>query len=250
MEANVPQGFVPFDEIPDSGVLLDGTYHVAGEELTADFSSTGKKMYSARMVVAAPDDYQGMYMFENFVIGTDDDPQATQLSTWKKSIGARRLKGMLKAAGIPSSNDEAAICAGFKGVQFMIVVSQYTEKGGDYDGTIRNRIGGFYRVGERAPEVTGKPTGARGATPMPTPAAVTPTAPAPPTPTPVSAPTAAPAAPAAPPAPTAPSPQPAAEAPAPAAAMLPCGVCGKQIPVTGFQDHVAACMAAQTQPAA
>jgi hypothetical protein len=231
-EATVPTGFVPFDEIPDSGVLLDGTYQVAGEELIADQSSTGKKMYVGRMVVLEPSDYAGMYIFENFVIGTDDDPGATQLSTWKKSIGARRFKSMLKAAGIPSSNDEAAICAGFAGAQLTLVVSQYTEKGGDYDGTIRNRIGGFYRVGERKAEVLGKPSGAGGAVVSPTPVMPTP---ATPTPTPVSAPSGvtSPAVGGAPTVPAAADQKPAT---------LPCGICSTDVPVGEFQAHVASCM--------
>jgi hypothetical protein len=246
-DANVPAGFIPFDEIPDSGVLLDGVYHVAGEELIADQSSTGKKMYSGRMVVMLPEDYKGMYVFENFVIGADDDPMATQLSTWKKSIGARRFKGMMKAAGIPSGNDEAAMCAGFQGVQFMIVVSQYTEKGGDYDGTIRNRIGGFYRVGERVAEVTGKQAGAGGAVVSPTPVMPT-AAPVTPSPAPASAPQPVAAAPPVTGAPTAPAAA-TPEAAAPTASELPCGICNKKVPVAEFQAHIATCMANTGQQA-
>ncbi len=247
-DVNVPAGFVPFDEIPDSGVLLDGVYHVAGEELSADQSSTVKKIYTCRMVVIAPDDYKGMYVFENFVIGMDDDPVASQLSTWKKSIGARRFKSLLKAAGIPSSNDEAAICAGFVGVQLTLVVSQYTEKGGDYDGTIRNRIGGFYRVGERTAEVTGKPSGAGGAVVSPTPVLATPT-PATPSPQPASVPLAVPSVPTPSGVPIAPA---AVSAPTPATEgnMLPCGICNTKIPVAEFQAHIATCMASAGQATA
>lgn len=238
-DVNVPQGFVPFDEIPDSGVLLDGTYQVTIEEIENEPSSTGKKMYSARMVVDEPTDFLGQYVFENFVIGNDADPTASKLSTWKSSIGSKRWKQLCKAAGIPAETDEAKLLASAIGAKLMISVTMFTEKKGDYAGTVRNRIGAFHRVGERKPEITapaaGKPL-------MQTPVIPTAPAPAPPVaPAVPAAPVAAPVAPAAPVQPAAPvPPQPAAQAPG----ELPCGICGASVPIPQFQAHIAECMSA------
>jgi len=214
----VQDGFFPFGEIPDSGVLPDCTVLTEGQELRVEVTSTGKKMYVMQASVAEGD-YSGQYIFENFVIGTDDDPGAMQLETWKKSVGARRLKGLLKAASIPESTSEQQLCIGFGGCKFITQVSQYTEKAGDYAGTVRNRFN-FYKVGTRA-------TGGGVSKPKPV---VAPAAPAPPTGAP-----SAPPPPKAPPAPAAPS--------APAAGMLPCGNCKQEFPIAEFAAHVQACLA-------
>ena len=215
----VQDGFFPFGEIPDSGVLPDCTVLTEGQELRVEVTSTGKKMYVMQASVAEGD-YSGQYIFENFVIGTDDDPGAMQLETWKKSVGARRLKGLLKAANIPETTSEEQLCVGFGGCKFVTQVSQYTEKSGDYAGTIRNRFN-FYKVGTRA---TG---GAIKKAIMPAQASVAPPAAPPPT----GAPSAAPP----PQAPAAPS--------APSAGMLPCGNCKKEFPIAEFAAHVQACLA-------
>ena len=163
MEAKVQDGFFPFDEIPDSGVLPDGVFQARGESLEMVPTSTGKKMYSMRAVVELPEDYAGMNFFENFVIGIEGDEMAENVSTWKKSIGARRLKGLLKSANVPGTSSESQITAGFPGVMFLVQASQFTEKEGDYEGTVRNRFN-FYPIGGKATGVVQK-AGARGIAP-------------------------------------------------------------------------------------
>ena len=229
----VADGFFPWDAIPDSGVLPDGAFQARGESLEVTVTSTGKKMYSMQGIVEQPEEYSGMRFFENFVIGMDDDPMATQESTWKKSVGARRLKQLLKAASVPVGNSEAQLCAGFAGVMFVVQASQYTEQSGDYAGTVRNRFN-FYPIGGKQIGVSGKPAGARGALPTATAPSTPP--PAPPTP----------AAPATPTEPQAIAPEPVQETVTPASdAMIPCGNCGQQVPVNEFGVHVQNCLKTQ-----
>jgi len=203
----VKDGFFPFDEIPDSGVLPDCTVLTEGQEIRNEVTSTGKKMYVMQASVAEGD-HTGQFIFENFVIGTDDDPMATELDTWKKSVGARRFKGLLKAANIPSESNEAKLLASFQGTKFLTQVSQYTEKSGDYAGTVRNRFN-FYKVGTRA-------TGAVKQAPRP--ASVAPSLP----------PTAAPSPPSTP-------------APSNAPGMITCPGCKEQIAQADFAKHVNDC---------
>ena len=250
MSDQIPAGFVPFDDIPDSGVLPDGAYQVRGEELRNEVTSTGKKMYSMQAVVELPEQQAGMFVFENFVIGSEGDPQALQKDTWLKSIGARRWKQMMKAAQVPQTTNEAQVLAGFAGSVFTVVATTYTEKDGDYAGTQRNRFN-FYRVGTYAPGLAAKGApkgaGARPAGPaaaaMAAPA-VQPVAPAPayvppPQPQPQYAQAPQPA-----PRPTMPPPvaQPAPQGAPPQVVMLPCGNCGKSFTVAEFPGHVQLCL--------
>ena len=132
----IQDGFFPFEEIPDSGVLPDCTVLTEGRELRKEITSTGKLMYVMQAEVAEGD-YAGQYIFENFVIGIEGDEMARELETWKKSVGARRLKGLFKAANIPATTSEEQLLHGFPGVKFVTQVTRYTEEKGDYQGTSR-----------------------------------------------------------------------------------------------------------------
>lgn len=143
-------GFFPWDEIPDSNVFPTGMYQVSGESLTIVESSTGKKMYKAQLRIEKPETFAGGMFFENFVIGSDMDPQAENTDTWKISFGARRLKSMLKAAQMPQAGSEEEICVNFTGTMFLLAATQYTEQEGDYAGSMRNKINDFYKIGDRA----------------------------------------------------------------------------------------------------
>ena len=230
------QNFFPWDDIPDSGVLLDGMYQMRGESLNIEITSTGKRMITMQAIVEQPENYANMRIFENFVIGTDNDKMGQMKETWLASIGARRFKGLLKAANVPQSNDLQQICATFPGVMFLAQATQYTEKGGDYAGTTRNRFN-FYRIGEKTVGVTGKsPVGLGAPAVMPTfqPQPQPQVQPAPqvqPTPQPQPQPQ---------PQLNVVQPQPQAEAVQ--EVLIPCGNCQKSFPASQFQAHVNQCL--------
>ena len=221
---NLPDGFIPWSDIPDSGLLSPGMYQMRVVTLEDTVSSTNKRMFVLSASVDEPAEHSGMMIFENFVVGTEDDPKAQQSSTWKdqKNVGAKRFKQFKGAAQLPEESDPVKFCHGAQGAVFLAQASIFVEKGGDYEGTQRNRFN-FFKVGSRP---TGLDRGVGGAKPKPVAAPAAP-APAPPT--------GAPSAPPPPQAPAAPS--------APAAGMLPCGNCKKEFPIAEFAAHVQACLA-------
>lgn len=266
---------MPWDDIPDSNVFPTGTYHVQGVKLEETTTKTGKLMYSMEAVIVdhpATKAYTNMHVFENFVIGSDDDPEATVGGTWAQSFGARNMKKMLASAQIAEKADMDKICAGFAGTQFLVGLMDYKEPATDRDGSAnpyagqeRNKTTGYFKIGQKEPEIEPKkPQAGKGAVAAPQapvapqaapqpvqqaapaqqfqqPAAPAPQAPAAPAPAPQAAP--APAA----PAPGAPAP-PANPAPQPAAAggqTLPCNICGAQVPAAEFATHINACLANQ-----
>jgi len=268
---------MPWDDIPDSNVFQTGSYQVIGVELKEIFAANGKLMYSMDVAIADHPKtamYTNMHYFENFVVGSDDDPEATVQGTWAQSFGAKRLKQLIAAAQIAEKADMDKIMASFPQTQFGINLLHFNEPEKDRDGNPnqyagqeRNKLNSFWKIGEREPEIEPKkavpgavkPAVAPTAPPLapvvgvapaipvaasplaiPTPAAMQPTPVAPPV---------APAAPAAPAPPVVPVPPAVAPAVAPAAPgavqMLPCNLCGQQIEATQFATHINACMEAQ-----
>ena len=267
---------MPWDDIPDSNVFQTGSYQVVGVELKEIHSANGKLMYSMDVAIADHPKtamYTNMHYFENFVVGSDEDPEATVPGTWAQSFGAKRLKQLVAAAQIAEKADMEKICASFRGTQFGINLLEYKEPEKDRDGNPnqyagqeRNKLNSFWKIGEREPEIAPKKAVAG----VPVKAPVAPTAPplgpagaAMPPAAPIQAISnvVAPVAPVAPVAvapPVAPAPIPVAlaapvppVAPAPVAAaptgqVLPCNICGrKDVPSLEFADHIQGCLVAQ-----
>jgi len=228
----------PWDDIPDSNIVPDGIYQCQGISIEELRSQTGKLMYKAQMSVQEPVDYKGITFFEYFVIGDDDDLEAVNQDTWKKSIGARRIKSLFKAAQLPQVQDFDQIIVSFTGCMFLTMVTVQIQKDGDYKGTPQNRLSAFYKIGERSVGLQEKAKGpaaaaAKGALSAPaTPASSAPTAPPAP---PAQADSAAPA-------PPAPPVQEVQAAPAVGGATLKCTICNSDVPVADFKAHVDECL--------
>ena len=170
---------MPWDEIPDSNVFPTGNYHVQGVKLEEVLSVGGKLMYNCDVQIMdhpATKPFTNMHFFENFVIGNDDDLEATVAGTWVQSVGARRMKQMLVKAQVAEKADMDKICAGFAGCQFVISIQEYkepakTRDGQDnaYAGQLRNKSTAFFKIGEKEPSIDVKPGTAK-----PAPAALPP----------------------------------------------------------------------------
>lgn len=146
-----------WDSVPDQTIFPDGPYTVAIEELGPEANKSGKLMYKVELRVQGPKAFANMPIYENFVFGSDDDLEADDPETVKKSIGARRMKTMFKAAQVPFAADMDEMCANAKGNQLIVVLSQQKEpemkkiNGVDtvnqYAGQVRNKITAFQQVG-------------------------------------------------------------------------------------------------------
>ena len=203
----------PADEIPDSSIVPSGTY-TATCSIKESQSNTGKLMYKGTFSITEPDGFSGLSLWENYVIGSDQDPDADDPDTWKASIGAKNLKRCFKAASVPLTEDMDDLLEAVEGQSVVLEVGQEVDEGRKdpkYKGTVRNRIIAYYPLGERSPAVGGS---------KPAPKATPPAKPAP---------QRAPAAPAARPAPQAASKE----------RTLKCSVCDASVPQSQFGAHVA-----------
>jgi hypothetical protein len=98
-------------------------------------------------------------MVENFVLGSDTDKQCKDPKTFSGSVGASRLKTMLKKAGVtlnPSLKKTLENAAGKEFVASVTVEKDDGSRDPKYKGRERNRISAFFSIGEHKPSA---PTG-------------------------------------------------------------------------------------------
>lgn len=146
------------NEAPDSNVVPEGMYLTKIVKITEKHSKAGKLMMSAQYQIQEPKALKGQMIFENFVLGTDEDPEAENVATFKNSIGARAYKNLLKKAGVSvEKTDEVDdIAQKAAGCEIMLSVQQNEQQEGPYKGQLQNRIAAYYEPGEREPQVTGE----------------------------------------------------------------------------------------------
>jgi hypothetical protein len=229
----------PWDEIPDAGQTLEeGNYRFKVEALEETVSGAGNLMYKGSFEGVEPKESAGVVKFEYFTIGNADDPDGNQPDTWKKSIGAKRMKQLFKACQIPNSlktMDE--IIANINQLQFdsAIWIKEDEDESSDYYGSKQNKFARYQKAGELqlGPIKSSPSTLAATPVPKPTPPVATPAPPKP----------ANPPAPSAPAPPVVPAPPTAPTAPAAgnAAMLVPCPVCNQQIPAAEFSAHMQTC---------
>lgn len=148
---------VDWTDVPDSNILPEGLYVCEIESIEEKQSRSGKLMYHGTFRVA-DGVMKGSPLFEYFVIGSDDDPNADQPQTWKAAIGSRRLKAVFRAAQVPDDRDIDNRIAVAVGQRLIAAVQQETDQKktnadgspNSFFGNIRNKIGAFYSTAERA----------------------------------------------------------------------------------------------------
>jgi len=157
--------FFPWDDIADGNVFESGVYRFEIAAFDDGKANNGKRMPKARFSCIEPPMCKGMAYFEQFVVGTDEEPDEIVPGT----MGARSMKAVFKAAQVPKNNNFAELLAGCIGNQLLIQLSKYEERDGEYKGMQRNRATGFYKIGERDVGFTadGKKGGGGASSPKP-----------------------------------------------------------------------------------
>lgn len=143
---------------PDSNVVPEGLYLVKVVKMVEKHSKAGKLMLCPQYQIIEPKACKGQMIFENFVLGTDEDPEAESPASFKTSPAARNLKALLKKSNtaISESDDKEDVCNKIAGQEVMLSVTQHEQQEGDYKGQVQNRVAAYYEPGEREAKITGE----------------------------------------------------------------------------------------------
>lgn len=152
----MPIDYIDWNDVPDSAVVPYDAYHCTVRAARFDYSRNGKYMAIVELQVDAPPIYKGAVITNNFVIGSDDDPQADLPDTWKRRA-ATDLKKMLvgvfgdvaQLTGNPVND-----LAGVVGYPVGAIIDEETDNNqqqadgtpNPYYGTTRNRFKGWFNV--------------------------------------------------------------------------------------------------------
>lgn len=168
---------VDWNDIPDprqAGDLPDGIYMLGVETIVRKPSGSGKLMYEGIVRVVEPVAFAGAPLYENFVIGSDTDPQADDPHTLKESVGLKILKTIFVACGMSLARDLDVMTQQAAGQRFLASIYTKVEPAMNRDGTAnpyagrkKNAMGRLWRVGERPVGLASTPPTASVAAPTP-----------------------------------------------------------------------------------
>ena len=129
------------NETPDRIALDPGHYLFSIQKIQEiqDQQRPGQLIYLGTFICEEPPECEGMAHSERYMIGTEEDPDAMQASTWKRSMGASNLKKLLKAAQVPDLPDDDALFAAAKNSRFVARIAK--DKTGEY-----SNIKGYFTV--------------------------------------------------------------------------------------------------------
>jgi hypothetical protein len=154
---------IPFGRIRDVNIFPDGIYRLKIEKLEPRYTKerdghAAKLMFAVSSRVVEPEAFKNMIFFENFVIGTEQDPEADELATWDTSVGGRQLKRLVQATGTPVGDEEDIETFGetMKGAEYLASIVQKVDDGSrdpKYKGTVRNVATRYWKLGATEPSV-------------------------------------------------------------------------------------------------
>lgn len=152
---------IPLGSIPKTTILPEGIAHIKVKKFEAvqtkgSDEKPQKLMYKLIGDVVEPESHTGLGYFDNFVIGSDDDPQAEELATWAKSFGGRNLRALTDACNIAFGDevDDELLCKEIVGAEFLAKIVQKVDDGKrnpEFKGNVRNETKAYFPVGKYEP---------------------------------------------------------------------------------------------------
>ena len=139
---------LPWNEVPQEDVCAPGFYALDCVALEKRYAESGKLMYNAQFRFREENpNYAGKMLFNNFVLGTDDDPDPTDLNP--DVFGVKMLVRLFRAMSLPPTDelDQALDDAINKG--FIARISVREQKDGEYAGRKQEQFNEFFPLGSK-----------------------------------------------------------------------------------------------------
>jgi len=144
---------IPWDDVPEGRPLLpNGLIKMKLEVFEEKESKSRKVMIIGHFRCVEPKQVKNLPYVEFFVLGTEDDPQCKDPSTFAKSVGMGRLKTLLKKAQVrldPNLSKTLRLAEGHEVIASVTTEVDDGTRDPKYKGQIRNRVTAFFAVGER-----------------------------------------------------------------------------------------------------
>jgi len=130
---------------------VEGVHHARVESIFEDHTEDGRLVFKTRLRVVGPEKYRGQSIFEDYYIGTQEDPSADSDQTWAQSVGWRRFKEFANSFDFePAVEDFEDLAIMLKGKEFLPYVeptSFFSKKEGKQK--VKGKVVGFYKLGSR-----------------------------------------------------------------------------------------------------
>ena len=99
-----------WDEIPPHETLSrepvpDGMYVTELERVIEGTSQEKHKLMYNIGVRIVEGEHANRMVFDNFTVGSDEDPDAQEIATWKTTFGGQLMSQMLNSSGAPKTRD-------------------------------------------------------------------------------------------------------------------------------------------------
>lgn len=135
---------VNWDGVADSDVVAKGIYQARFASWKEGETKNGKLNVSVRWVIEEPVEYVNVSLFEMFVLGSDDQPEAIVPT----AFGTREMKKTFKALAVQT--DPSMVVTLDRALETSCLLAIENET---YEGRLQNRIKGHYALGDRVPSV-------------------------------------------------------------------------------------------------
>ena len=141
---------VDFDNVPDDNTYPRGSYHA---KLKAWEPGEYEEKFTVNLEyeLLKPKAFKGAPFFTRFFLGTDDDPEAKQPETQRRSRDFIKLKKVLASLGVKLKGTIEDICESGVGEEEILQIGKGKPRA---DGSVFNNIVKAFAVGERDPEIT------------------------------------------------------------------------------------------------
>lgn len=138
-----------WDKVPKDDIIPPGFYNLEVVETEETQSqNTGALMYKVTFRVSDINPANvGRMVFENFVLGTEDDPDPDEYNM--ESFGVKNMIRMAKAAGVAQTPDPAELFISLRDKTVDVKLGVQTQKDGPFEGRMNNRVQEWHAPGSQ-----------------------------------------------------------------------------------------------------
>lgn len=138
---------INWDMVADDGTLPSMRANCVLKSWKADKTSTERLMYRVGWMIEDPEQYRGMFVNDNLIVGSGpDEGEAAKMTFDTTQSDSRRMKTMLTALQVHLDSDPEKCLKSAENGKCVVFITEPTQKdlAGGYD---RNKVRNYYKLG-------------------------------------------------------------------------------------------------------